>query len=164
MNIGIIYSTSKKSTKKACKILSSKLNADVKMIPIDKAKTNCILKYNFIIIVASAYNGKFQSSLKRYIIRNIKTIKGKPIALAISCEENIDTEKIFNKIFTEEIVNSSRINSNFGYELNSNEGNFIEKMKTKSKLKNDEDIPRLNIDEIDKFSDYINNLIKQRVD
>ena len=37
-------------------------------------------------------------------------------------------------------------------------------MKTKSKLKNDEDIPRLNIDEIDKFSDYINNLIKQRVD
>ena len=49
MNIGIIYSTSKKSTKKACKILSSKLNADVKMIPIDKAKTNCILKYNFII-------------------------------------------------------------------------------------------------------------------
>ena len=106
MNIGIIYSTSKKSTKKACKILSSKLNADVKMIPIDKAKTNCILKYNFIIFVASAYNGKFQSSLKRYIIRNIKTIKGKPIALAISCEENIDTEKIFNKIFTEEIVNS----------------------------------------------------------
>ena len=102
--------------------------------------------------------------MKRYIIRNIKTIKGKPIALAISCEENIDTEKIFNKIFTEEIVNSSRINSNFGYELNSNEGNFIEKMKTKSKLKNDEDIPRLNIDEIDKFSDYINNLIKQRVD
>ncbi len=159
MNIGIIYSTSKKSTKKACKILSSKLNADVQLIPIDKAKTDCILKYNFIIFVASAYNGNFQNSLKRYVIRNIKTIKGKPIALAISCEENIDTEKIFNKIFTEELVNSSRINSNFGYELNSDEGNLFEKIKTKNKLKNEENLPSLNIDEINKFSDYINNLI-----
>lgn len=164
MKIGIIYSTSKKSTKKACKILASKINTDVQLIPIEKAKTTCILKYNFIIFIASAYNGKFQSSLKRYIIRNIKTIKEKPIALVINSEENINTEYIFNKIFTEELVNSSCINSNFGYELNSNEGNLFEKIKTKSKLKNKENIPSLNIDEINKFSDYINNLIEKRVD
>lgn len=133
MKIGIIYSTSKKSTKKACKILASKINTDVQLIPIEKAKTTCILKYNFIIFIASAYNGKFQSSLKRYIIRNIKTIKEKPIALVINSEENINTEDIFNKIFTEELVNSSCINSNFGYELNINEGNFFEKIKLKIK-------------------------------
>ncbi|MCQ2971223.1 MAG: flavodoxin domain-containing protein [archaeon] len=164
MKIGIIYSTSKKSTKKACKILASKINTDVQLIPIEKAKTTCILKYNFIIFIASAYNGKFQSSLKRYIIRNIKTIKEKPIALVINSEENINTEDIFNKIFTEELVNSSCINSNFGYELNINEGNFFEKIKTKNKIKNKENLPSLNIDEINKFSDYINNLIEKRVD
>ena len=43
MKIGIIYSTSKKSTKKACKILASKINTDVQLIPIEKAKTTCIL-------------------------------------------------------------------------------------------------------------------------
>lgn len=164
MKIGIIYSTSKKSTKKACKILASKINTDVQLIPIEKAKTTCILKYNFIIFIASAYNSKFQSSLKRYIIRNIKTIKEKPIALVINSEENINTEDIFNKIFTEELVNSSCINSNFGYELNINEGNFFEKIKTKNKIKNKENLPSLNIDEINKFSDYINNLIEKRVD
>ncbi|SEK19155.1 menaquinone-dependent protoporphyrinogen oxidase [Methanobrevibacter gottschalkii] len=164
MKIGIIYSTSKKSTKKACKILASKINTDVQLIPIEKAKTTCILKYNFIIFIASAYNGKFQSSLKRYIIRNIKTIKEKPIALVINSEENINTEDIFNKIFTEELVNSSCINSNFGYELNINEGNFFEKIKTKNKIKNKENLTSLNIDEINKFSDYINNLIEKRVD
>ncbi|MGN0177038.1 MAG: flavodoxin domain-containing protein [Methanobrevibacter sp.] len=164
MKIGIIYSTSKESTKKSCKILSSKINSNVQLIPIEKAKTACILKYNFIIFVASAYNGKFQNSLKRYIIRNIKTIKEKPIALAINCEKNINTEKIFNKIFTEELVILSRINSNFGYELNKNEENIFEKIKTRNKLKNNENIPSLNINEINKFSDYINNLIENRVD
>ena len=152
MKIGIIYSTSKKSTKKSCKLLYDKINADVQLIPIDKAKTACILKYNFIIFVASAYRGKIDSNLKIYLMRNFKNIKEKPIALAINCENDLNNEKIFNKLYTEELVNSSHINSNFGYELN------IEENKT------EEIIPKLNINEINKFSDYINNLIEQRVD
>ena len=74
MKIGIIYSTSKKSTKKSCKLLYDKINADVQLIPIDKAKTACILKYNFIIFVASAYRGKIDSNLKIYLMRNFKNI------------------------------------------------------------------------------------------
>ena len=72
MKIAIIYSTSTKTTKKACKILSGKLNADVQLIPIEMAKTECLLKYNFIILAVSSYNGKVQSIFKRYISHNIK--------------------------------------------------------------------------------------------
>ena len=63
MKIAIIYSTSSRTTKKACKILSSKINASVQLIPIEKAKTACLLKYNYIILAGSAYNGKVQSAL-----------------------------------------------------------------------------------------------------
>lgn len=168
MKIAIIYSTSSRTTKKACKILSSKINASVQLIPIEKAKTACLLKYNYIILAGSAYNGKVQSALKRYISRNMKTLKEKPIALVLNCEEGIDTKDRLNKTFTEELVNTSQINSNFGYELNPDEGNFIEKRKINNMIddykKNGKDLPMLNMDEIDKFADYINNMINKRVD
>ena len=112
MKIAIIYSTSSRTTKKACKILSSKINASVQLIPIEKAKTACLLKYNYIILAGSAYNGKVQSALKRYISRNMKTLKEKPIALVLNCEEGIDTKERLNRTFTEELVNTSQINSN----------------------------------------------------
>ena len=68
----------------------------------------------------------------------------------------------------EELVNSSCMNSNFGYELDPDEGNFIEKRKTNNLInsykKYGKSLPVLNMDEIDKFADYINNLIEKRVD
>ena len=168
MKIAIIYSTSSKSTKKACKLLSNKIKAKIQLIPIEKAKTACLLKYNFIILAGSAYNGKVQSSLKRYISRNMKTLKEKPIALVMNCEENIDTRDRLNKTFSEELVDSSYISSNFGYELNPNEGNFIEKRKTNNIInsykKEGKSLPMLNLNEIDKFADYINDMIDKRVD
>lgn len=165
MKIGIFYTTSNESTKKSCEMLSDKLNADVKLIPIERAKDNCILKYNFLILAASAVNGKVQSSLKIYISRNIKNLKEKPKGLIINCEENTDR---FEKTFSEDLVNSSHINSNFGFELNLNETNLIEKRKTNKLIKkyenNNKELPSINLEEIDKFADYINNLIEKRVD
>ena len=168
MKIAIIYAPASRATKKACKILSSKINANVQLIPIEKAKTACLLKYNYIILAGSAYNGKVQNALKRYISRNMKTLQEKPIALVLNCEEGIDTKDRLNKTFTEELVNSSYINSNFGYELDPEEGNFIEKRRTNNLINNykkeGKDLPVLNMDEIDKFADYINNMINKRVD
>ena len=168
MKIAIIYSTSNKSTKKSCKILSGKIKADVQLIPIDKAKAECLLKYNYTILAASSYNGKVQTAFKRYISRNMKTLQEKPIALILNCENEIDIKDRLNKTFTEELVKSSIINSNFGYELDPDEGNIIEKRKTNRIIDNyqkeGKNLPTLNMDEIYKFADYINNMIEKRVD
>ena len=167
MIIAIIYSTIDSSTKKSCKILSKKLNADVQLIPIEIAKSECILKYNFIILASSAIRGKVQGSFKRYISRNFKTIKEKPKSLIINCEDDVNINEILNKTFTEEIVKSSFISSNFGFEMNQNE-NFFDKIKRnklfKKDKKNEKDIPNLNLKEIDNYADYINNMIAKRVD
>lgn len=163
MKIAIIYSTKNSSTKKSCKILAKKLNAEVERIPIEMAKAECILKYDFIILAGSAIH-KVQNDLKIYISRNIKTLKGKPHALILNGE---NSKEIFNKTFTEELVNTSYIFSNFGYELNPNEGNYIEKRKTKKLIekydKENKALPSLKLDKIDEFADKINNLIDKRV-
>ena len=165
MKIGIIYTTNNESTRKSCKILEGKLNAETQLIPIEMAKNDCLLKYNFIILASSAINGKVQSSFKLYISNNLKTLKGIPLGLIINCEKE---KNRFNKTFTEELLYSSYIHSNFGYELNPDYGNYIERKKTNKLIskykKNNENLPTLNIDEIDKFADDINEMIEKRVD
>lgn len=165
MKIGIIYTTINKSTKKSCKILESKINADTQLIPIEMAKKECVLKYNFIILAGSALNGRVQGSLKRYISQNIKTLKEKPLGLIINCEKDHDR---LNKTFSEELVNSSYINSNFGYELTADEGNIIEKRITNKIInnykKNNKELPSIDMGEIDNFACKLNDLIEKRVD
>lgn len=167
MKIAIIYSTSSKSTKKACKILSNKIKATVQLIPIEKAKTACLLKYNFIILAGSNNNGKVQGALKRYISRNIKTLQEKPIGLILNCEEERYSKNNLNNTFSQTLVDSSLISSNFGYELNPDEGNFIERKKTNNIInkykKEGKNLPILNMDEIENFANYINNMIDKRV-
>ena len=165
MKIAIIYTSINESTKKSCEILKSKVKADVKLISIKNAKTECILKYNYIILAASAIRGKVQSDLKLYISRNAQNLKEKPLALIINSEYDADR---FDETFTEELVNLSKIKSNFGYELNPNEGNYFEKRKTNKLIeeysKNNKELPSLNFDEINKFADNINSTIEKRVD
>lgn len=162
MKIAIIYSTSSGITKKAAKILSNKIKAKIQLIPIEKAKTACLLKYDFIILAGSLYHGKVQGTLKRYISRNMGTLMEKPVALFMNCDEKSNTKSHLNKTFSEQLVKSSFISSNFGYEINPDEGNFIDKIKAKKTLSS-ENIPVLDMDEIDKFASYINNLIDKRI-
>lgn len=167
MKIAIIYSTNIKATKKAAKILSTKLNCQTQLIPIEKAKTACLLKYDYIILAGSIDNGKVQGVLKRYISRNLKTLMEKPTALFLNCDEKGNNMENFDKTFSKELVNSSFLKSNFGTEIDKNEGNFFEKrFKTKliSNYKNEEkNLPMLNLNEINEFANYINNMIKQRI-
>lgn len=167
MKIAIIYSTSSRTTKKAAKILQNKINCKTQLIPIEKAKSACLLKYNFIILAGSINNGKVQGELKRYISRNMKTLREKPTALFINCSETGENSKNFDKTFSQELVDSSFISSNFGDEINPDEGNFFEKrskINLLSKYKKEgKEIPMLNLEEIDHFANYINDMIKQTI-
>ena len=148
MKIAIIYSTLIDSTKKSALLLKELINSDVLLIPVENAKSECILKYNLIILAGSSYNSKVQTSLKIYISRNIKTLLEKPIGLYVNSDENLSIEDNLNKVFTKELIESSLISSNFGYELDSSIGNFIERRKTKKLIENNENLPSLNIEEI----------------
>jgi len=89
----------------------------------------------------------------------------KPTALFLNCDEN--NEKNFDKTFSEELVKSSFLKSNFGTEINKDEGNFFEKRyKTRmiSKYeKEGKNLPVLNLNEINQFADHINRVIDERI-
>lgn len=164
MKILLLYSTLIEDTKKSAILLKELIDAEVVLVPIERAKDQCLLKYNFIILAASTYNNKVQNSFKIYVSRNIKTLLGKPHALYVNSDENLSIDENLNKVFTRELIESSIISSNFGYELNPYIGNFIEKRKTKKLIENGENLPSLNIDKIKNYAYFINKLIEKRVD
>ena len=163
MKIAIIYSSLTEDTKKSAKLLKDLINAEVVLISIKNAKDVCLLKYNFIILGASTYF-KVQNSFKRYISRNIKTLLEKPHALYVNNDENLDMKANLNKVFTTEMIESSFICSNFGYEINTDIGNFIERRKSKKIIENADKLPTLNKNKIEEFAKIINELIEKRVD
>ena len=163
MKIAIIYSTLTDDTKKSAKLLKDLINAEVVLISIKNAKDVCLLKYNFIILGASTYN-KVQNSFKIYISRNIKTLLEKPHALYVNNDENLDIKANLNKVFTTELIESSSIYSNFGYEINTDIGNFFERRKSKKIIENVDKLPTLNKNKIEEFAKIINELIEKRVD
>ncbi|WP_407432222.1 flavodoxin domain-containing protein [Methanobrevibacter sp.] len=163
MKIAIIYSTLIDDTKKSAKILKELINAEVVLISIDNVKDICLLKYNFIILGASTYY-KVQGSFKQFISRNTKTLLEKPYALYVNSDENLDIVINLNKVFSTEIIESSRLCSNFGYNINTDIGNFIQRRKSKKIIENNETIPSLNKDKIEEFAKIINELIEKRVD
>lgn len=164
MKIAIIYSTLIEDTKKSALLLKDLIDAEVKLISIENVKDLCLLKYNLIILGVSTYNNKVQSSFKIYVSRNIKTLLEKPTALYVNSDENLDRKVNLNKVFTKELIESSIVCSNFGYEINTDIGNFIQKRKSKKIIEKNENIPHLNENEIRNYANRINDLIKKRVD
>ena len=131
MKILIIYSTLIKDSKESAKILKELINSEVVLISIENVKDVCLLKYNLIILGGSTYNNKVQGLFKRYMSRNIKTLLEKPHALYLNSDENIDMNINLNKVFKIELIESSTVCSNFGYNINTDIGNFIERRKLK---------------------------------
>ena len=131
MKTAIIYSTLIDDTKKSAKILKELIKSEVVLISIENVKDICLLKYNFIILGASTYNGMVQGSFKRYVSRNIKTLIEKPHALYVNSDENLDMMTNLDKVFSQEIIESSFVYSNFGYEINTDIGNYIQRRKSK---------------------------------
>lgn len=163
MKIVIFYSTLIEDTKESAKILKNLINAEVVLIPIERAKDECILKYNFIVLGASAYNGRVQNSFKIFISRNIKTLLGKPHALYVNGDENLDILYNLNKAFTPELIESSFACGNFGYNINTDRGNFLERRKSKKLIEKSGEIPSLNKEEIENYANRINDIIEKRV-
>lgn len=163
MKIAIIYSTLIEDTKKSAQILKDLINEEVVLISIENVKDICLLKYNIIILGASTYNNKVQGSFKRYISRNVKTLLERPYALYVNSDENLDIDTNLNKVFAREIIESSILCSNFGYNINADIGNFIERRKSKKIIENCEIIPSLNNYKIEEFAKIINELIEKRV-
>ena len=165
MKTAIIYATKNGATRKVAKALVDMIEGEVKTIPVAKAESACLLKYDFVIIVGSIHYCRIQGDIKSFVNKNAKTLKGINYGLYIMCMFEDQCEEYMKKSFGEEIVRCAFITSCFGGELDPNEGNFITKKLIKGNLKKFEEEgkepPSIRWELVEKYADEINNRIKK---
>ena len=165
MKTAIIYASKTGTTRKVAKALADKIKGEVKTIPIARAESTCLLKYDFVIIAGSIHYGHIQGDLKRFVHRNAKTLKEKNYGLYIMCMFEDKADEYLRKEFSQEIVDSAFITACFGGEVNPNEGNFITKKLIKANLKQFEEEgkepPSIRWELVDEYADKINDKMKR---
>lgn len=162
MKTAIIYGSTYGTGRKAAKLLASKLRGEAVTIPINKAKTTCLLKYDFIVIGGTIQRGRIQSNIKQFTSRNFKTLMGINFGLFICSTVDDETDKDMNNSYSKELVKSAYITSNFGGELIPDQGNIVVRKMTRNRIlsykKRGMPLPKLKIEVIEEFANKINNL------
>lgn len=165
MKTAIIYASKTGNTEKIAKALAKKIKGEAKTIPISRAKSACLLKYDFVIIAGSIHYGRIQGEIKSFVNKNYKTIQGINYGLFISCMYQDKAEEYLKKSFSEELVKSAIIAESLGGEVDPKKGNLITKRMINSELKRleneNKEPPHIDWEKVDEFADIINERIKK---
>ena len=161
MRTAIIYASKNGATERVALRLKDKIKGEVRIFPITKFGSSCLLKYDFVIIAGSIHFGRIQSEVKSFVNKNAKTLQGINYGLYIMCIDKEKEKEYLEKAFTKEIVDSAFIVSAFGGEIDPNEGNFLTKGMKKKILedmeKEGKGSPSIKWELVDEYADEINS-------
>ena len=155
----IIYSTKYGSVKKCAELLKSKLKDETIIFDTKEKSSPDISNFDNIILGGSIYAGRMQSSLKKFIEKNINVLLQKNVAL-FSCSGAQDTEgeSYIKNNFPEELYNHAVAKELFGSELFFNMLNPLEKFAIKMITKSTDDVKNIKEENIEKLAKKINDL------
>ena len=150
----IIYATKQGSSKVAAHLLKSKLEGEVHLVNLLKESIPSISDFDTVIIGGSIYAGKIQKKLTEFLNKNLSLLLGKRIGLFI-CAAHFDPEVLKKELleaFPEELHNIAIAKEIFGYQINKEHLNFIEKAIVKKIMGISENTNKLSEETIDTFA------------
>lgn len=170
MNTLIIYASKHGTSEKCAAELSQKLTGKIDMCSIKGGKIPELSQYERVIIGGSIYVGKVQKEVSDFCINNLNLLKQKKVGLYLCCMNKKEFETQLKNAFPQELIKIAAAVENFGGEFRFKEMNLLEKaavkMVSKVMAKEDPSMPEtdmkkdlslLNMDNINKFIQYMNN-------
>lgn len=144
MKVLILFASKYGASEKCAKLLSEKINGDVKIINLKENKNIDLSDYDKIIVGASVYAGSIQTIVKNFCAANTDLLLSKPFALFLSSmsDDKEEIKSYIQKSFSNELINHATTIDSLGYGFNFKKMNFFErqiiKMVVKSKNKKGE--------------------------
>lgn len=132
MNTLIAYAGKYGCTEKCAEILSKKLDGEVVIINLKKAKDIDVSKYERVIIGGSVYIGKIQKEVREFCSRNLDRLKGKTVGLFIcGMQEGEAATAELEQNFDPELTKIAVSRECFGGEFILDKMNFLERFIVK---------------------------------
>lgn len=159
MQILIAYAGKTGTTEKCAGVLGQRLK-NVTIINLVTQDVD-ISKYDLIIIGSSIRIGMLHSSVKKFISKNIDSLKTKKVAYYICCGFNNNYKEYFEKNIAKELLDSAIIYDTFGGEMDISKQKGFEKFVVNmvSKTEEGKKSAKILTDNIDKFIEVINSSI-----
>lgn len=153
METAIIYATKHGCTDKCAHTLANELNNNALLINLDVSTNVNLNEFNTVIIGGSIHAGSMNRKIKKFIDKNMDMLQSKKTGLFICCmEEGEKAQEQFKNAFPESLRNKAIAHGYFGGEFNFDKMNFFEKAIIKKIAKTDQNVSKINENNIKDFA------------
>jgi len=154
MKTAIIYATKHGCTDKCAHTLANELNNNAALINLDVSTNVNLDEFNTVIIGGSIHAGSMNRKIKKFIDKNMDMLQSKKTGLFICCmeEEEEKAQEQFKNAFPESLRNKAIAHGYFGGEFNFDKMNFFEKAIIKKIAKTDQNVSKINENNIKDFA------------
>ena len=153
----IIFTTKHGSAEKCSTLLQQKLDGETTVVNLKKDVVPDLEEFQNIILGGSIYVGKIQKELTEFINRHLDTLLQKRVALFICAAEQGETlQTELKTAFPEALYDQAIAKEAFGYELNFDKMNLIEKLALRFAKQVTESSSHLSEETITKLAETVN--------
>lgn len=150
----IAYATKFGSAKVVADKVSEKLPGETDIVDIKKNQKIDISSYDKVIVGGSIRAGNLQKHVKKFVDRNLDTLKNKTLGLYVCCmSEGEDAEKYINDQYPDELVDHASATACCGGQFVFGKMNFMEKFIIKAMAKTDKDVYKMDEKSINEFAE-----------
>ena len=155
----IAYTTKYGSVEKSANMLKNLLNDHVTIKNVRDEKVKTLELYDTVILGGSIYMGKIQPELTNFINSNMSLLLDKNIAIFVNAGETdpVKKDKQFENAFPEKIFKHAFSRHILGDEVDFKKISLLEKTMLYLIKKTKESYSNLDINEINKMANEINN-------
>lgn len=155
----IVYGTKYGCTEKCARILSEKLTGEVDMYNLKGLKDVDISQYDKVIIGGSIHIGKIRKEVEEFCSEKLDELRSKKVGLFICCMRDGETAKEeLNNAFPKELLASAIAKEYFGGEFIFSKMKFLDRLIVKKVSKIDKDTSNINMENINRFAQMINDV------
>lgn len=159
MKILIAYTTKHGCTEKCVKKLASQILNEALIVNLKAKPKLDISQFDVVLIGGSIQVGKIQKQVKSFCENNLSELKKKKIGLFVCCMSKEDEAIAYiNELFPEDLVKTAVAKEYFGWEVNFERMNFIERFIMKKIAKTNKSVSHISEENISKFASTIKNI------
>ncbi|MBA1334923.1 MAG: Flavodoxin [Firmicutes bacterium] len=154
----IAYASKYGCTERCASMLSEKLTGEVDLYNLKGARAVDLSQYDKVIIGGSIYMGRIQKEVSEFCSKNLSRLMDKKTGFFICCMREGDiAETELNTSFPQELLSNAVAKEYFGGEFIFKKMNALDRFIVKKVSKTDKDISNILEDNINRFSQLMNN-------
>jgi len=159
MKVIIIYESLHGSTERCAGLLQNQILSELEIRRLQDNEDINLDEFDTVIIGGSIHMGVIQTRIENFIKKNYSLLMDKKLGLYLCCmEEGENAQQQFNKAYPSDLRKKSVAAGLFGGEFNLRKMNYFEKKLTRKLTGIKTSVSKLNVEEIRKFAEKINNI------